>query len=920
MEDTDEKRQKIVKSLKGVFSKPDIKESATSDEKKYTEEKIDLEKQRLALITFFKKYPAVIVYVLLAIIVWFGSYIRLRNLWILKDAITGKYVPLALDPHSFLRYAKYIVEHGFLMAHDTMRFVPVGRTTADNKLLSYFIVYVYKFLNFFNGNVTLEYADVIYPVITFAVALVFFFLLVRKLFNKEVAIISSLFLAILPAFLYRTMAGFSDKEPLGMLFTFAAMYFFVKAIKSESNKAATIHGLIAGIFTGLLGLTWGGVKFVLMIVALYGLVEFILQKFEKKDFYMYTAWLVPIILIMGLLTPKFGGILGLVRSVTSGAAILVFLLALIDYIIFKLDILRVKEKIEKKIPLSIATIIIGVIFGLVVVGGLMGTQTLTQQFTELSNNLLRPLGTDRWMLTVAEQHQPFFTDWASNFKGFFWLFFMGSVWLFYELLKPLKKHRITLTVIYTLFISGFIFSRYSQNSLLNGTNGISKFLYIGSLVIFGIIMLGYYFYSYYKDKELYSGMLTLDKTAIFTLVWFIVMVIAARGAIRLLFVFAPIIAVLGSYFLVQLFKTSLRFKDQLFKFAGVIMVIVLIIVFAVGFSKTTLNQAKYTGPSYNQQWQTAGNWIRENTPLDSVFGHWWDYGYWVQTGGERATMLDGGNSIVYWNYLMGRYGLGAQNQNQALELLYTHNVTHFLIINDEIGKYTAYSSIGSDENFDRYSWITTFSMDTSRTQETRNQTIYFYKGTYVLDDDLVYNSQVFPGREAGIGGIFLPVEDVTVKQGNQTVKTQMIKQPKAGLIYRGQQFEIPIECLYISGQYMKFEEPGLKGCLRLLPTLDNAGKLNNPIGAGLYVSEEGVNALWTQLYLFEQNNPDYDTSAFKIAYNDEESMPLALYQGRVIGPIKIWEIKYPEDFSVSPELIEKYTAGNEMLPDYFFDV
>ncbi|MBW3022470.1 glycosyltransferase family 39 protein, partial [Candidatus Woesearchaeota archaeon] len=848
MDDTEQKRQKLVKSFKGIFSKqPKLQDSTTKDEKKYTEDQIDLEKQRLALITFFKKYPSLIAYVILAIIIWFGSYIRLRNLWLLKDVVTGKYVPLALDPHSFLRYAKYIVEHGFLMSQDMMRFVPVGRTTADNKLLSYIIVYLYKFLSIFSPNITIEFADIVYPVIAFAISLVFFFLLIKKLFNNNVAVLASLFLAILPAFLYRTMAGFSDKEALAMIFMFAAMYFYISAWKSKSHTSTITYGVLAGVLTGLLGMTWGGVKFLLMIIALFGLIEFLLQKFEKKDFYMYTAWLIPSILMLGLLTPRYGGIPGLVRSVTSGAAILIFVLALIDYILFKIDVLRVKEKLEKKIPLSIATVLIGIVLGLVVIAGIMGPQTLATQVTELSNNLLRPLGTDRWMLTVAEQHQPFFTDWQSNFKGFFWLFFLGSIWLFYELLKPLKKHKIGLTIVYALFISGFIFSRYSTSSVLNGTSALSKFLYIGSLVFFGIIMLIWYLQAYYKDKELYSSILTLDKAAIFTLIWFIVMVIAARGAIRLLFVFAPITAILGAYFLVQLFKTSIRFKDNLYKIAGVVIVIIIATVFIVGFSRTTMQQAKYTGPSYNQQWQKAGAWIKDNTPLDAVFGHWWDYGYWVQTGGERATMLDGGNSIVYWNYLMGRHGLGAQEQNEALELLYAHNVSHFLIINDEIGKYTAYSSIGSDKDYDRYSWITTFSMDQSRTQETRNQTIYFYQGSYVLDDDFIFNSQIFPAREAGIGGIFLPLEDTYIIQNNETIKTQTIKQPIAGLIYKGTQVQVPIECLYLNGQYFKFKEPGLKGCFRLLPVLDTNGQLQNPMGAGLYISEEGVNALWTQL-------------------------------------------------------------------------
>ena len=39
-------------------------------------------------------------------------------------------------------------------------------------------------------------------------------------------------------------------------------------------------------------------------------------------------------------------------------------------------------------------------------------------------------------------------------------------------------------------------------------------------------------------------------------------------------------------------------------------------------------------------WFDATNWIKENTPSDSVIFSWWDYGYWIQTLGERATLAD----------------------------------------------------------------------------------------------------------------------------------------------------------------------------------------------------------------------------------------------------------------------------------------
>ena len=39
-------------------------------------------------------------------------------------------------------------------------------------------------------------------------------------------------------------------------------------------------------------------------------------------------------------------------------------------------------------------------------------------------------------------------------------------------------------------------------------------------------------------------------------------------------------------------------------------------------------------------WIDATNWIKENTPTDSVIFSWWDYGYWIQTLGERTTLAD----------------------------------------------------------------------------------------------------------------------------------------------------------------------------------------------------------------------------------------------------------------------------------------
>ena len=663
------------------------------------------------------------------------------------------------------------------------------------------------------------------------------------------------------------------------------------------------------------------------------MIEFFFDKLKKKDVYQYVLWVIGFVYITTIFLPQFT-MKTLLGSLTTGIAFLVLFMLLVDLVLFKFDILKIKNKLKRKIPLSVFSLVISFAIGIAGLFALLGPATLYLQVEEVSDNLLHPLGNDRWQLTVAEQHQPYFTDWISYFGPKFFsipiylvLFMAGSVILFY-LMVGRMKNKFTFSMAYLVFLLAFVLSRYSRTSTFNGTNTLSKFVYLGSLGIFMGLAAYLFFKSFYKDRETYSKILDMDKKYIFVLVWFLIMVIAARGAARLIFIFTPITAVLASFAVVWLGEFFWKIKQPWYKWLGIaVLFLMLLSPFAVPvkgmvpyFSEQSLNQAKYSGPGYNQQWQIAGKWVRENVDKDAVFGHWWDYGYWVLGGFQRAAVLDGANKIKYWNHLMGRHVLTGQSQTEALEFLKVHKTTHYLIVSDEIGKYTAYSSIGGDKNYDRYSWITTFKINPQATRETRNETVYTFQGGYMLDDDFVWNNMVYPAKSAGIGAFFLPVQQKSVTENNETRVVLDFKQPTAALINGGKRVDVPLQCIFFNGRMYKFDKPGLKGCFRLVPTLNNQGRVENPIGAGMYVSEEGMNALWVNLYVFNQKNPDYDTSAFNLTYKDTYLSDVVLFQGRIRGPIKIWEINYPSNFTVPEATKKKYLGGNELLPKWFYDV
>jgi asparagine N-glycosylation enzyme membrane subunit Stt3 len=236
----------------------------------------ELEKRKEKFISFMKKRELWVIGILIIVLI-LGAYIRVQpmldhngepGLW---DITTNSWtLGPDLDPFLFLRTAQTILKNGSVPSIDTMRYVPLGAdTSVETKLLPYMIVWTYDFLNAFSP-VTIEYAADILPVIMFALTIIAFFLFVREIFIKKhkkieaniIALISSLFLTVIPVFLSRTIAGVPEKESTGFFFMFLAFYFFLKAWNNEGMKKPIIFSVLAGLSTALMGFIWGGMVYI----------------------------------------------------------------------------------------------------------------------------------------------------------------------------------------------------------------------------------------------------------------------------------------------------------------------------------------------------------------------------------------------------------------------------------------------------------------------------------------------------------------------------------------------------------------------------------------------------------------------------------------------------------------------------------
>jgi len=868
---------------------------------------------RQAIAWFGKdKVRTILPLAILAALVIIGVLIRIQNLSLLHDATTGKYIPLALDPFYWLRMAQTIVQHGSLPAIDPYRIIQ-GGVGFSPELLPKAIAGLYGFLHFFNQNVTVGFADVIYPVIAFAIGLILFYFLVYTLTKSKVtSLISSAFLAIIPTYLYRTMAGFSDHDALGTFMFFGTILVYAIGLKwlnkekeGSNRKMLVISGLFGaavGFLSALTLASWGGIsEFIPMVVPLSFVILWILkfknsEKRDKEPLKFLIFYVLFIIFSIFSATAYGFQLNDMLNKFLFASTSLLEGLTLI-FIVIDFFVIKYQDKIPIK-NLGKNHIIWSFV-GAIALGILAVTlhKGIAPFIDTIVNTLIHPFGTDRVSLTVAENAQPYISDWLSQTGPiFFWLFFAGLITFGINISQGIKnrKRKGGFVALWIIFIGGLLLTRLSATSILNGTNFLSKFLYFGSMIAFLI----YCIYLYKKnDIKISPGHLVLFSLMVF-------MLIAARGAARLIFTVTPFACLFVGYLIFNLASYARKVKDDLLKMFLVIALIGVLIASIFSFNNlamASITQAKYTGPSADYQWQYAMQWTRNNTPLNATFAHWWDYGYWVEYLGNRSTIADGGHfEGSFRDYMIGRYILTEPNPNLSLSFMETNNVSYLLIDPSDLGKYPAYSSIGSDASgTDRYSSAPVMASNQNQMQVQGNSTVRVYQNVVTNDADIVYNTsqgQMFiPRGQAYVIGVIIN----TTKNGAST----SFAQPKMILYYNNQQISIPLRYVYFDNQLIDFGG-GYPGAAYMLATFSQSGTTANidKLGSIIYLSPKVFNSLFAQLYLM--NDPFNKYPTMKLAHAQYGQLLQSVraqgfagnfleYGGRFYGPIKIWNVKYP---------------------------
>jgi dolichyl-diphosphooligosaccharide--protein glycosyltransferase len=487
------------------------------------------------------------------------------------------------DPFFNFRATEYIVENGFseyFQWHDEKSWYPQGRNVSASSQVMLHATAAVSY-QIFGGNLSLYDFTILFPAIIGSLTVVIIFALVRVISGTTAGLFAALFFSVSLPIILRGTLGWFKSEPLGLFYGLLALYFFLSGIKSENKKIAVSKIIFGGVIMSFGLASWGGIQFLIIPLGLFILA----LPFVRKD-HKFLIWSVPLFTATFLLVtsmferPGLNFIFGL-----GGFALIVpnvFLVACI--------FLQKKSKDENKIRNGLILLL-----SIILVGSFLIIVNTEMNFLSLPAY--------RYLNAI----NPFLT--TTN-----------------PLVDSVAEHAST-----TLSQS-FLF-----HSVLMIFSGIGIWLVL-SKKISNI--------EYFPKNDMIAFILIMGITGVYV-----------SSAFVRLEVFASIsIIILSSIGLSILTKQFLNKKPTFSKFGKFIkvpyiagIIIILIIPLMVPASGNWVS-ASVTAPTIlnggssfiisTNDWKESLEWIKSNTPQDSVIAAWWDYGYWISTMSERTTLAD----------------------------------------------------------------------------------------------------------------------------------------------------------------------------------------------------------------------------------------------------------------------------------------
>ena len=493
------------------------------------------------------------------------------------------------DPFFNFRATEFIVENGlseYFSWHDGMSWYPEGRNISATSQVMLHITAAFTY-QIFGGSSSLYDFTILFPVVFGSLTTIIIFALVRVIGGTTAGLFASLFFAVSIPIIVRGTIGWFKSEPLGLFYGLLGIYLFLSGIKSENKKIAISKLIGGGIIFAFSLASWGGMQFFVIPLAIFILV---LPVFRKD--LNFILWAIPTFVASFLLTvlaferPGIGFVTGIAGFLLMGS---------VAYLVVSVFVQKISGETHR-LRNGLLLLVGGFTAGISVISINSINQFLPVPSYRYLNAINPFMTTHDPLVDSVAEHGTTTTAQSFFFLSILMVFAAIGIWLIFSNKEKLQSYFLKLSP---------------------------------DMIVFSLIMgiLGVYTSSTFVRLELFASISIIT--------------------------FASIgIAILAS----EIFKprvTTQRHNRSIsipIKISFVVVIVALLIVptvipvqgnwiDGVKSPPTLLNGGTHYRVAYSD-WPDALEWLKNNTPEDAVVASWWDYGYWITTLGERASLAD----------------------------------------------------------------------------------------------------------------------------------------------------------------------------------------------------------------------------------------------------------------------------------------
>lgn len=210
------------------------------------------------------------------------------------------------DPWFNYRSTHYMVENGFynfLNWFDDRAWYPLGRIVGGTVYPGLMVTSgsIYWALNLINIPVHIRDICVfLAPIFSGLTALATYFF-TKEVWSKGAGLFAACFIAIVPGYISRSVAGSYDNEGIAIFALMFTYYLWIKAVKTGSIFWATLTALSYFYMVS----AWGGYVFIINLIPLHVFVLLIMGRYSRRIFIAYTSFFI-IGLILSMQVPFVG--------------------------------------------------------------------------------------------------------------------------------------------------------------------------------------------------------------------------------------------------------------------------------------------------------------------------------------------------------------------------------------------------------------------------------------------------------------------------------------------------------------------------------------------------------------------------------------------------------------------------------------